>query len=246
MRVSLETFTRDYIRRCYIVERLSDDLVACVYNETSNGHTIRIWDLESRELMGQLIGHNDRIYSLRYLGNNILASGSSEGEIKVWNLESNQVELTLDAHFHRVTAIEPLTIYGTLFASGSWDHKIKVWNILTQQCVRTITLPYRIETHALAWLGKVDGSRLLASGHNHRTACVWDMSKSEDLPVFIKAYEDHPVSALSVLSNGLLAMTSRNDIMLWNVTSQTCVANLTGHEDAIVTLQTTNLWQLNV
>ena len=72
------------------------------------------------------------------------------------------------------------------------------------------------------------------------------MSKSEDLPVFIKAYEDHPVSALSVLSNGLLAMTSRNDIMLWNVTSQTCVANLTGHEDAIVTLQTTNLWQLNV
>ena len=179
------------------------------------------------------------------MGNNILASGSYEGKIDIWNLVRRQNE-TLYGHSRSVTAIEPLTNDGTLFASGSIDNSIKVWNLLTKQCIRTMNLAPRTDVNALVWLGKVDGSRLLASAHNDRWVRVWDLGRSEGGGGVLKAHTDYSVLALAVLSNGLLAMTSRNTIELWNVTSRTCVSNLTGHEGPVVALQTNSMLHLNV
>ena len=114
------------------------------------------------ERISVLIGHQYRIYSLRYLGNNILASVSYEGNIIIWNLVNRrQTEITLRAHMRPVSALEPLTNDGTLFASGahrshSRDNYIKVWNLLSQQCVRTLSLDPLSDVNALVWLGKVD------------------------------------------------------------------------------------------
>ena len=49
---------------------------------------------------------------------------------------------------------------------------------------------------------------------------------------------DDSVRSLSVLNNGLLAITSQNNIEIWNASARTRVRTLTGHQDIVVSLQT--------
>jgi len=45
-----------------------------------------------------LTGHTDAVGNLAYLGNNLLASASSDHTIKIWNIETGECLMTLTGH----------------------------------------------------------------------------------------------------------------------------------------------------
>lgn len=49
---------------------------------------IKLWDLELKECIITFDGHKNEINCIKKASDNILISGSSDGSIKIWNIET--------------------------------------------------------------------------------------------------------------------------------------------------------------
>ena len=67
------------------------------------------------------------IYSLCYLGNDLLASGAFDACIKIWNVKTGNLVITLNGHTKCVSSLAYLG--NNLLASCSADNTIKIWKI---------------------------------------------------------------------------------------------------------------------
>ena len=68
-----------------------------------------------------LEGHSDRIMSVAFNTNGtILASGSFDNTIKLWNVETKTEIATLKGHSDRIMSVA-FNTNGTILASGSWN-----------------------------------------------------------------------------------------------------------------------------
>lgn len=69
---------------------------------------------------------------------NILASCSGDGSIKLWDLSSPQNPFrSLSAHSKEVSGLDWNSNDVNLFLSCSWDDTIKLWSYADCACVRT-------------------------------------------------------------------------------------------------------------
>ena len=58
-------------------------------------HTVRIWDLTTNTCKFILTGHTDWVYGLKQITPSILASGSEDTTIKLWDITTGQLIRTL-------------------------------------------------------------------------------------------------------------------------------------------------------
>ena len=58
----------------------------------------------------------------------ILASGSKDKTVKLWNVESETDIATLTGHSDYVNSVA-FNSSGTILASGSWDRTINLWSV---------------------------------------------------------------------------------------------------------------------
>ena len=82
----------------------------------------------SLEHMGTFLGHKRVIYSLCAISHKILASGSWDTNIKIWDIEERAIISTLSGHTDGVTALCHLE--GGQLVSGSDDHSLIIWSKL--------------------------------------------------------------------------------------------------------------------
>jgi len=75
-----------------------------------------------------LIGHVDAVYSVAFDSNDILASGSYDSTIKLWNKNTGDLLRTLNGHGSGVSSIAFDS--DDILASGSGDSYIKLWSKL--------------------------------------------------------------------------------------------------------------------
>ena len=80
----------------------------------------------SLEHMGYFSGHKDWIRCLCPISNLILASGSLDTTIKIWNIEDRSIMSTLSGHTNTVSAL--CSVKEGVFVSGSWDNSLIIWS----------------------------------------------------------------------------------------------------------------------
>jgi WD40 repeat protein len=101
----------------------------------------------------------------------LLASGSDDYTIKLWEVASGSEVRSLSGHTNYVYSVA-FSPDGRLLASGSADYTIKLWEVASGSLVRTLS------GHT-DWVRSVafspDG-RLLASGSADKTIKLWDIS----------------------------------------------------------------------
>jgi WD40 repeat protein len=68
-------------------------------------------------------------------------SGSDDNTVKVWNLQTGEVQFTLQGHSDSVLAVA-VTADGKRVISGSDDNTVKVWNLETGEEIATFTGEY--------------------------------------------------------------------------------------------------------
>ncbi|BAY32412.1 WD-40 repeat-containing protein [Nostoc carneum NIES-2107] len=93
----------------------------------SRDQTIKIWHLETGELINTLKGHRDEVCTITLSPDEqIIASGSADKTIKLWHLATGELLGTFTGHTDTVTAVE-FTASGEMLVSGSLDKTIKIW-----------------------------------------------------------------------------------------------------------------------
>ena len=85
----------------------------------------------SLEHMGYFSGHKHWIWCLCAISNKILASGSEDKTIKIWNIEDRSIMSTLSGHTLAVSVL--CYVKEKVFVSGSEDKSLIIWSKSTSE-----------------------------------------------------------------------------------------------------------------
>lgn len=131
-------------------------------------HDIDIWSLAEERSISTL-SHSKRVNSLAwspYWG--LLASGSEDGNVKLWDMETDQLIHSFEDHTGAVHQVA-WSRDAKLLASASADQTIRIWNPKTLQPIKVL------EEHKdkVTSVSFSFDHRLLASKSHDGTVCLW-------------------------------------------------------------------------
>jgi WD40 repeat protein len=134
-----------------------------------------IWETnQTRLLIRSFTAHKDAIYSMALSPDDkILATGSYDQKIKLWDVETGKKLKTLSGHNGCVFGLA-LRPDGKILASASADRTVKLWDVASGERRDTLSQPLK-EVYAVAF--SRDGKRLAAGGADNRIR-VWEISDS--------------------------------------------------------------------
>ena len=161
----------------------------------------------------------------------IIASGSEDNTIGLWNLNTGEKLRTLWGHTSAVITLA-ISPDGEIIASGSEDKSIKLWQLNTGQELATL-LGHKdsIYTVAFSWDGQV-----LASGSADETIKLWRVSTGREFRT-IDGWSGHSNSVLSVNFNPkgqtLASGSADKTIKIWQVRSGEELRSFTGHTSRV-------------
>lgn len=164
-----------------------------------------------------------------------LACGDANGEIRLWNLTTGQLQQTLTGHTSWVRALlfHPIRPW---IISGSNDHTIKVWDVASGTCRHTLTK----HDHWVRGIAINPSSArewpALASCDANGLICLWDLETGECLRQFLG--HDQAVRSLAFHPDGHQLVTGSEDgtLKLWCLQTGRCLHTFVGHEAAVYTV----------
>ena len=186
---------------------------------------LRVWDLETGQILRSLEGHNTWVTTLAMVDGRRIVSGSADGTLRVWDLETGQTLRSLEGHNDWVRAVA--VVDGRRAVSGSDDRTLRVWDLETGQTLRTL------EGHNdwVRAVAVVDGQRAV-SGSNDRTLRVWDLETGQTL----RTLEGHSKSVRAVaMIDSRHTISGSDDRMLriWDLETGQTLRTLEGHNDSV-------------
>ena len=210
----------------------------CTLASGSKDQQIRLWDVATGRCIKTQAGHSDVITAIAYSpsplnqggagGQNILATGSDDHTIKLWNAETLDCVKTLYGHDGWVSAIA-FSPDGQTLASGSSDKTVKLWNGRSGECLQTLEgHGQRVKSVAFHPQGAI-----IASGSDDHTVKLWDGATGNCLQT-LAGHTDWVLS-VAFSPDGTLVASGSGDrtIKLWDVQTGNCVRTLEGHGDRV-------------
>jgi WD40 repeat protein/serine/threonine protein kinase len=158
-------------------------------------------------------GHTSWVHSVALtLDGRFAISGSWDGTLRMWNLQSGESVRTLEGHTDWVIAVA-VTPDGVRAISASSDRTLRVWDLESGQSLRTL------EGHANrvnAVAVTPDGARAV-SASSDRTLRVWDLENGQ----LLRTLEGHldVVNAVAVTPDGHGAVSASSDhtLRVWDL-----------------------------
>ncbi len=190
--------------------------------------TIAAAQAQKLELVVQT-GHSEIVSSVAFSPDGkVLASGSHDKTVKLWNVEIGQEIRTLTAHSDWVNSVA-FSPDGKTLASGSRDKTVKLWNIETGEELKTLT------AHS-DWVRLVafspDG-KTLASASKDKTIKLWNAATGQEIKTLTGHSESVWSIAFSFDGKTLASGSGDKTIKLWNVQTGKEIKSFAGHSDDI-------------
>jgi F-box/WD-40 domain protein MET30 len=163
-------------------------------------------------------GHTNGVMCLQFY-DNILATGSYDATIKIWNIETGKEIRTLRGH---TMGIRCLQFDDTKLISGSLDKTLKIWNWRTGECLSTYN------GHADGVISLHFDSNILVSGSIDKTAKIWNF---EDRSTFTLRGHTDWVNSVRIDSQSRTIFTASDDltVRLWDLETKKCIRIFEGH-----------------
>jgi WD40 repeat protein len=229
---------------------LSDD--GAVLATLDRSDTITLWSTQTGEYLGTLHEHGDRVQCITFLKaptlgsalektTHILATGSDDRTIQLWDIVAKRCLKTLAGHTEAVLSIcsHP---DGSMLASWSRDRTIRLWDVETGQCSRILQeadSSSSLSTGSTASLQFSPDGSMLATGGSNQSLKLWDTQTGQCLRTW-QGYTN-PISSICFTAEGQLLASGSHDrqIRLWNREGQ-LLKTLQGHTDEIYTITATS------
>lgn len=163
-------------------------------------------------------GHSNGVVCLQ-LEDNILATGSYDLTIKIWDVDTGKCIRTLKGH---TAGIRALQFDNQKLISGSLDQTIRIWNWRTGECVNAYQA-HDAGVIALNFVGNV-----LASGSMDTTVKVWNF---EDKSVFVLHGHTDWVNAVRIDADSRTLFSASDDrtVRLWDLDTRQTIQIFKGH-----------------
>jgi len=215
----------------------------------SDDKTIRLWNLQTGQLLHKFLGHTAEVYGIAISadGRRVI-SGGDDRTILVWNLQKRTItdrfySYSGSPYSHRDGAIFSVAISpdGETVASGSADHTIKIWN------QRNGELLYKLHEHLdrvfCVTYSKVNNicreknyGQIFASCSADGAIKIWQVGCGKSL----KTLRGHSGGVYSVAfsSDGEAIASGGADktIKLWDVATGELVNVFEGHSQAVLSV----------
>lgn len=211
----------------------------------SDDQTVRLWDVSSGQVLKSFRGHSNGVWSVAFspmppnppyqggLGG-ILASGSDDQTVRLWDISNGKALRTLQGHTGWVwsVAFSPMGNQGGLvqiLASSGADRTVRIWDVATGQNIRTL----QGHTSIVRSVAFSPDGQILASGSVDRTVRLWDVNTGKVLGVL----QGHarPVSSVAFSPDGKILASGSDDgtVKIWHLSTNQCDRTLEGHTDWI-------------
>ncbi|GAB1543678.1 NB-ARC domain-containing protein [Scytonema sp. NUACC21] len=175
---------------------------------SSADQTIKFWAVNTGQCFQTLQGHTYWVLCIafspipsvptlvRAVGG-ILASGSADQTVRLWDVETGQCLKILQGHNNHVLSVS-FSPDGQTLASASADQTVKLWAVNTGQCLKTL----RGHTSQVLSINFSPEGNILASSSADETIKLWDINTGDCL-MTIRAerpYEGTNITGVTGLS----------------------------------------------
>ena len=221
------------------LKSLPDPKVKLTADSQNKLHTIQV---QSRTALNKalhdvrehqrFIGHQGWVLSVSYSPDGkTLASGSSDGTVKLWNRETGEEIDTLSGHQGRVLSVS-YSPDGKTLASGGLDGTVKLWNRETGEEIGTL------RGHQ-GWVRSVSYSpdgKTLASGSDDGTVKLWNRETGEEIDTL--SGHQGTVWSVSYSPDGKTLASGSDDgtVKLWNRETGEEIGTLSGHQGRVLSV----------
>mmetsp|Transcript_14307 Transcript_14307/g.23826 ORF Transcript_14307/g.23826 Transcript_14307/m.23826 type:complete len:1003 (-) Transcript_14307:658-3666(-) len=150
--------------------------IAC-HQPATGVHVVQVWDAHTGTLLRTLAGHKDIIWALSFsAGGKLLASGSSDKTVRVWNVESGEtVEVLKEPSDSKLSSClygVSLSEDGKRCVAGGSDGTVHVWNVETGEVLVEMKGHTGIVGDVAMWR---DGTLAVSGGFKDNTVMIWDL-----------------------------------------------------------------------
>lgn len=153
-----------------------------------------------------LVGHADRVYCVAISADGrLIASGSKDKTIKVWDLESSTEVFTLAGHSSPVISVV-FTPCGKCIVSGGEDRTIRIWNAIAGNEIRTLAG----HSGCIYSLAVSPDGKLIISGSYDDTIKLWQIETGENTKTFVGQTNSVPLS-VAISSDGKYVVADYSD-----------------------------------
>jgi WD40 repeat protein len=208
----------------------------------ASGHEdqiVRLWDIKSNRLINTLREHSNRVWSVAFQAptpqpglpkgaRGLLASGSADYTIKLWDWTLGNCLQTLHGHTSWVWSIA-FHPNGTQMASGSYDQTVKLWKIDTAQCLTTL----QGHTSSVVCVAYSPDGKLLASSEFNGIIKLWNADTGECSQT-LKG-NSNSVWCVTWSNDGqwLLSTSLDYTLKIWSVSTGECLQTFAGHQGPV-------------
>lgn len=177
-------------------------------------------------LQRTLTGHSNKVHNISISSNGqILASGSWDGTVKLWNINDGTLIFTLPVQSAEVLAMAMSPDGQIIATSIGLENTIKLWNATNGNLINTLTG----HTSYIRSLAFSPDGQILASGSTDKTIKQWNVSNGTNIRTLIG--HNDGVHAVSFSQDGqyIASGSFDNTNKIWNVSNGSLINTLVGH-----------------
>jgi pleiotropic regulator 1 len=181
------------------------------------------------KLMRVISGHLGWVRAIAFSPDNEwFVTGSADRTIKVWDVASGELKLTLTGHINTIRGLVVSDRHPYLFSCGE-DRTVKCWDLNTNQVIRSYH-GHLSGVYSLAMHPKLD---VLVSGGRDSCARLWDMRTKREIHV-LGGHADAVGAVLCQPTDPQIVTGSYDHtIRLWDIVAGRSITTLTNHKRGV-------------
>lgn len=213
---------------------------------SSSAGIIWIYNLADCSLLATLLGHSKGISAIAFSPNdsNILASGSDDLSIRMWDISTQKCLRVLKKHTFHVTTLQ-FNSKGNVLVSGSADETIVVWDLAQGRSLRTLAA----HSDPVSSISLSPDDSIIASASHDGLMRLFDTETGQCLKTLVYNSTSHgtatastsdvvnfPISNVLFSPNGKYVLSSSLDgkIRLWDYMGNRVVKTYLGPEGTAI------------
>ncbi len=182
-----------------------------------------------------LEGHRDIVRLACVVNHELIATGSDDTSVRVWDWRSGALMAVLEGHTRPVTCLVKLS--NKRLASGASDGKIFIWNVYTGLRVRELSFHKGAAVQCIIKLAE----NRMCSGSTDKTLFVWDQDGNE--VGCIERQENENLHCMLSVANRVVTGSASSLLLVYNPETWTMVTVLAYHREAVTCLERINQTQ---